>query len=181
MFKRIPIKMDVDYILSAQRTLVQVSDVANRAKYMYTDWQEESAPPTPLLMYSLPDDIVSSILDHIPDSLLMQEIPKVHLMSMPKPCKESRSLPPHVDRGRRAAINIYLDTGGEITEFYNVDLENKKLTPIGSFTASNGEVWLLDVSIPHAVLMREKQERLGLSLSFRRLRYNQIVDILGSV
>ncbi len=177
-FVKLSIEIDAAEALSVPRRLMQVSDVHNRDRYKYTHWQKESAPPTPLLIYALPDDVVGRVLAQLPDALLEREVPGVYLMRMPKPCVDSRSLPPHVDRGRRAAINIYLKCAGETTEFYDPDDSTKTLKPTGSFTAKPGEAWLLDVSKPHAVLMRDADERVGLSMSFRHARYAELASIL---
>lgn len=178
MFKKLALNIDTDGLLTAPRELVQVADVHNRGRYKYTEWQDEDAPPTPLLMYRLQDDVVEKVLSQLPKDLLAREVPGVYLMRMPKPCEESKSLPPHIDRGRRAAINIYLKCDGETTEFYEADEKSKSLSVTGSFTAAKGESWLMDVSVPHAVLMRESNERIGLSLSFRRLRYADLAQML---
>ena len=181
MFKKLKLTIDAVEVLNAPRQLVQVADVHNRGRYRYTEWQEETAPPTPLLMYMLPEEVTAKILAQLPEKLLAREVPGVFLMRMPKPCAESKSLPPHIDRGRRAAINVYLKCGGEITEFYEADESSKTLTRIGTFTAAPGEAWLMDVSIPHAVLMQGSDERIGLSLSFRHTRYKDLAALLEAV
>jgi hypothetical protein len=178
MFKKLALSIRADEVLLSHRELVQVSDVHNRKRYKYTEWEEESFPPTPLLMYALPEIVVNNLLAQLPEKLLEREVPGVYLMVMPKPCPESKSLPPHIDRGRRAAINVYLKCGGETTQFYSPNEEDKSLALVGEFTASQGDAWLLDVSVPHAVLMRESQERIGISMSFRRTRYRELAKIL---
>lgn len=179
-FKRIALNIDVQRLEAAPRRLVQVSDDHNRDRYPYTRWQPEAAAPTPLLMYALPDDVVEGIIAQLPPSLMKRERPSVHLMAMPKPCPESRSLPPHVDRGRRCAINVYLACGGEVTEFYDADEKACTLSLVDSFIAKPGEAWLLDVSKPHAVMMREAKERLGLTISFRRVKFAEMAAMLSA-
>jgi hypothetical protein len=178
MFKKLSLKIDVEGVLEAPRKLVQVADVHNRGRYKYTEWQDEDAPPTPLLMYTLPTSVVDEVLKQLPAQLLDREVPGVYLMRMPKPTPESKSLPPHIDRGRRAAINVYLRCGGETTQFFSPDEDKKALSVIGEFTAKEGEAWLMDVSLPHAVMMREAQERVGLSISFRKSRYAELARII---
>ena len=178
MFKKLALTINADEVLSAPRELVQVSDVYNRKRYKYTEWVEETAPPTPLLMYSLPESVTDKVIAQLPRKLVEREVPGVFLMVMPKPCPESKSLPPHIDRGRRAAINVYLKCNGETTQFYSADEKVKSLSLIGEFTAQEGDAWLMDVSIPHAVLMREANERIGVSMSFRKAKYAELASIL---
>ena len=80
--------------------------------------------------------------------------------------------------GRRAAVNVYLKCGGETTEFYAADEKAKTLSRVGAFTAKPGEAWLLDVSVPHAVVMSSAPERVGLSMSFRHIKYAELAKIL---
>ena len=178
MFKKLALTIDTHEILAAPRTLVQVSDVYNRKRYKYTEWIEESAPPTPLLMYSLPESVTNKIITQLPPKLVQRELPGVFLMVMAKPCPESKALPPHIDRGRRAAINVYLKCNGETTQFYSADEEMKSLSLLGEFTAQEGDAWLMDVSMPHAVMMRDATERVGISMSFRHSRYQELSELL---
>ena len=180
MYKRLHLQIDVDGVLAAPRDLIQSATNQNRDRYKYTDWLEETAPGTPLLMYKLPHEVTESVVRQLPQQVLRREVPGVFLMVMPKPCAESQMLPPHVDRGRRAAINVYLKCAGETTEFYDADETTRTLSPAGSFTAKPGEAWLVDVSKPHAVRMREANERVGLSLSFRRAKFADLAELLAS-
>jgi hypothetical protein len=106
---------------------------------------------------------------------LDKEKPGVYFMHMPKPCAGSTAVPPHVDRARRTALNIYLKCSNEITEFYEADEETKTLTAVERFVAKPHDMWALDVSKPHAVLMAEAMERSAISISFRRVRYPELI------
>jgi hypothetical protein len=178
-FTKVAFGIDIGDLTTSPMDLVQVADVHNRQRYKYTEWQSETAPPTPLLMYRLTDDVEKSILRQLPEALLAREVPGVYYMRMPKPCAESKALPPHVDRGRRAAINIYTKCGGETTQFFEADEGAKELRLVESFVANEGEAWLMDVSKPHAVLMASAFERCGVSLSFRKARFEELAKILG--
>lgn len=156
--------------------LVQRVEQTNRSKYKYAGWLEEVAPPTPLYMYALPSEIKDAVLKSLPRSLITKEQPGVYLMHMPKPCVESASLPPHVDRARRTALNIYLKCSNEVTEFYEADEQTQKLTPVERFVAKPQDMWALDVSKPHAVLMTDAMERAAISVSFRRVRYPELIS-----
>lgn len=159
--------------------LVQRSEQSNRARYKYTEWLEETAPGTPLYMYALPEEVQEKVLMAFPQELIEKEKPGVYFMHMPKPCVESALLPPHVDKARRTAVNIYLKCNDEITEFYDADEEARKLTAVERFIAKPYEMWALDVSKPHAVLMTDAMERSAISISFRRVRYPELVAFFG--
>lgn len=179
-FQKLNLVIDVQRVREAPTRLIQTVDVHNRDRYKYTQWVAESAAPTPLMIYALPDDVVDAILAQLPPAVVAKETPGVFLMRMPKPCAESRSLPPHVDRGRRAAINVYLDCANETTQFFEADEEAERLDLVGSFMAKPGESWLLDVSKPHAVLMGEAKERTGVTISFRRTRFAELAALLAA-
>ena len=156
--------------------LVQVSDVHNRDKYKYTRAFEEDALPTPLNIYALPQEVSDAIVAQLPKSVLEQEVPKAFYMEMPKPCAESKHLPPHIDRARRCAINIYLACDGEETKFY-ADVDGE-LQEKDSFIAKPNEAWLLDVSKPHSVSMKESMLRSSISISFRKLSFDKLNTLL---
>ena len=168
-------KLELPEITPGDLPLVQLSNVGNRARYKHTEWLEETAPPTPLYMYKLPAEVQEKVLTALPQALLDKEMPGVYFMHMPKPCAESVSLPPHVDKARRTALNIYLKCSNEITEFYDADEESRTLTAVERFVAKPHEMWALDVSKPHAVLMTDAMERSAISISFRKVRYPELI------
>jgi hypothetical protein len=180
-FKKMNIAIDYKDAILSDKTLIQVSDVHNRRRYKYTEWQKETAPPTPLLMYCLSSEAEKKILRQLPAAVLEREVPRVYYMQMPKPCAESKALPPHIDRGRRAAINIYTKCSGETTQFFDAHEGSRELLLVESFVAREGEAWLINVSQPHAVLMTDSPERCGISLSFRHTRFDELVKILESI
>jgi hypothetical protein len=98
-------------------------------------------------------------------------------MKMEKPHPDS-TVPPHVDIGRRSAINVYINCAEETTEFFEANEEKKILTSQGKFIAKEGEAWLLNVSKPHAVRMSRANFRSCISFSFRRLRFSELVSLL---
>ena len=77
-------------------------------------------------------------------------------------------LAPHIHTVEQCVINFYQQTAGEITKFYEGDIEpdadwvedngngyfnirTDRITEVESFTAQQGDIWLLDVRQPHAV------------------------------
>ena len=168
-------KLELPALLPDNLSLVQRSEEVDRAKYKYTNWLEEQAPGTPLYMYMLPAEVKDKVLQALPRGLIAKEQPGVYFMHMPKPCVESAAVPPHVDRARRTALNIYLKCSNEITEFYDADEATKTLTAVERFVAKPHDMWALDVSKPHAVLMTNAMERSAISISFRRVRYPELI------
>jgi hypothetical protein len=177
-FKKLDINLDAEWILSTPHELIQTTDIGKVDRYKYASWGDQSIEPTPLLMYSLTEGVEKKIIDMLPDSLKEKEVPKAYIMKMIKLSDKPNMLYPHVDRGRRTAINFYLACGDETTQFYEANEEEKTLSLIDQFCAKEGECWALDVSKPHSVLMSMKKERIGLSLSYRKTRYS---DIIGRI
>ena len=86
MFKKLNLSIDAERVLSAPRTLVQVSDNGNRKRYKYTEWKKETHPGTPLLMYKLPKDITDEVIQQLPKELIAREVPGVFLMVIIERC-----------------------------------------------------------------------------------------------
>jgi hypothetical protein len=176
-FRRLELTIDVpEFDISACR-LVQIADVPNRDRFKYTLWEKESAPPTPLHVYAVPESYAKSLLLQLPRAVLDREVPGVFYMKMEKPHPNS-TVPPHVDIGRRSAINVYIKCSQEITEFFEADEETKTLASQGTFVAKQGDTWLLNVSKPHAVRMSSASLRSCISFSFRKLRFDELVGLL---
>lgn len=176
--KKINLPVDVGDILNAERTLIQTTDKKVIGKYRHANWVKFENEPTPLLMYTLPDEVKQNILSQLPKSLLEREVPGVYLMIMEKPEPTPSMLPPHIDRARRCAINIYLECDDEETQFFEADEKSKSLTLMESFFAKAGESWAMDVSKPHAVIMSNAMRRSGVSLSFRRVKYDELASLV---
>ena len=176
-FSQIALQFEVPDFDASSWPMAQVADVPDRARYKYTLWEKEIAPPTPLHVYAIPQPIANKLLSQLPRAVLDREVPGVFYMKMEKPHPDS-TVPPHVDIGRRSAINVYINCSQEITEFFEADEETKILTSQGKFTAKEGEAWLLNVAKPHAVRMSRSNLRSCISFSFRRLRFSELVSLL---
>ncbi len=181
VFKKLDIPLDVGWTLSTPHQLIQTTDIGKVDKYKYASWADSTIEPTPLLMFSLLADVEKQVINFLPDALKDAEIPRVHLMKMKRLSDRPNMLYPHVDRGRRVAINFYLVCGDETTLFFEADEATRSLTPFAEFCAKEGECWMLDVSKPHAVIMNAARERIGLSLSYRRSRYVDLEKYLEKV
>lgn len=175
-FKKLPVSLDVDWVLSTPHELIQTTDIGKIERYKYASWGDMSMEPTPLLMYSLTPEVEQKILGLLPDALKACETPRPFLMKMTRLSDKPNMLYPHVDRGRRVAINFYLVCNEETTQFYEADEEAKKLIPTENFCAKAGECWVLNVSKPHSVVMNGAADRVGISLSYRHTRYEELIS-----
>ena len=176
-FRRLELSIELpEFDVSACR-LVQIADVPNRARYKYTLWEKEFAPPTPLHVFEVPNPYAAQLLSQLPQAVLDREVPGVFYMRMEKPHPDS-TVPPHIDMGRRTAINVYINCDEEITEFFEADEQTQILISKGSFKAKEGEAWLLNVSKPHAVRMSGANLRSCISFSFRKLKFNELDRLL---
>lgn len=99
-------------------------------------------------------------------------------------CRVLGGAVPHKDHDCHAKINFYLKTGDARTVFFKdpgVDgtsyhnddrsriysIKEHRLRRAGEFTAQPGDVFLLDTSEIHAVMMADNAERHMISISFR--------------
>ena len=176
-FSQLTLNIEVPAFDTSQWRMVQIADVPDRARYKYTLWEQELVPPTPLHVYAVPEPYAKQLLAQLPQPVLEREVPGVYYMKMEKPHPNS-TVPPHVDVGRRTAINVYTHCAEEVTEFFEPDETAQLLTSKGSFTAEAGDAWLLNVSKPHAVRMKKAQLRACVSFSFRRLRFEELEVLL---
>jgi len=176
-FSQIALQFEVPDFDASSWQVAQVADVPDRARYKYTLWEKEIAPPTPLHVFAIPEPCANKLLSQLPRAVLDREVPGVFYMKMEKPHPGS-TVPPHVDIGRRSAINVYINCAEETTEFFEANEETKILTSQGKFIAKEGEAWLLNVSKPHAVRMSRTNLRSCISFSFRRLRFSELVSLL---
>jgi hypothetical protein len=178
-FSQIPLQFKIPDFDTSSWPMAQVADVPNRARYKYTLWEKELAPPTPLHVYAVPEPYAKELVLQLPQAVLDREVPGVFYMRMEKPHPDS-TVPPHVDIGRRTAINVYVNCAQEITEFFEANEETKTLASKGKFIAKEGEAWLLNVSKPHAVRMSKTNLRSCISFSFRRLRFAELNRLLSA-
>lgn len=154
------------------RQLVQHSGSHDRAKFLHTDKLDEVSIAG-IKLYSCGKEFDEKVLSQLPKELLNVEVPYVYVMDVEKEDTKANYLPPHIDRGRRCALNIYTECAEEVTEFYD---ENANM--LDSFSATKGSAWLLDVSKPHAVKFNSNAKRSGITLSFRHKNYDKIAAAL---
>lgn len=127
--------------------------------------------------YELKEEDKHKILAGLPKSLLDVEVPEVWVLNIqPTESDETTMLAPHVDKVRKCCINIYVDTHGERTSYY--EYRAGKLEEKYSFVAKDGECWALDSEKPHSVLLSPPHIRKAISISFVHTPYSEIIKHL---
>lgn len=121
------------------------------------------------------------ILEQLPKNVLQVEVPELSVIEIAAPRDKDSVLAIHVDLGRIATINYYIDAAdNEVTSFYDWDDVNKIATEKSNFTATTGDTWLLNVSEPHSVKMKAGHTRRVLTMSFFRTNYEALRSLCAS-
>jgi hypothetical protein len=107
-------------------------------------------------------------------------------------------VPPHTDSGIKTAINVYYRTSGNRTQFYSFRDDSRPLgskvpgqtdgsvytefdlIAEGGFAAQPGDVWVLDVSKPHAVLPIGDApiDRVAITYATDKFTFNEVCELL---
>ena len=108
------------------------------------------------------------------------------------------NIPPHTDSGILSTINVYIQPDNCVTSFYKVtgkvvtnQVENQTngaifdkscLTKIDEFSAYANEVYLLDVTVPHAVTSKEHTpiERIAVCMQSKTKTFEEVYSMLKS-
>lgn len=127
---------------------------------------------------TLPTLIQDIILSTLPKSLLAVETPEVVLMEFHAHKHKPSVVAPHVDLNRCCGINFYLEVSGGITSFYRWDKQSKSCFPEQSICANQGDVWILNTSVPHSVEIESNTVRRMISCSFVTTSFHSVVEEL---
>ena len=106
-----------------------------------------------------------------------------------------KEIPPHTDSGVKSCINFYINTNNEETQFFSI-INNGDTTQITNqtdgyifnrkmlmledyFIAQNNEVYLLDVSKPHAIVSKEMHiNRNAITLQSTNYFFKDVYNML---
>jgi hypothetical protein len=141
---------------------------------------------TGLFYYTAPESLISDVKKLLPT--ILQNEAEVVL------CKIYKGALPHKDHDCKCKINFYLrasnaktvyfsDPSSDGYSFSNTDQHNRydikqhRLRKTNSFVAQDDEIYLIDTSKIHAVIMPESLNRIIVSISFNRT-YDEILGIL---
>lgn len=156
-------------------SLVNIKDVKFHRTFSrrqpYNRALEEKYEAIPTSTYVLPEDVTSHLLTQLPQEVLDVEVPQIYILTMEASDAPHPVLAAHVDLNRSCGINIYIETNGEITHFYDWDKSTKTLSEIERFVANTDECWLMDTQIPHSVSLVTGKQRSMLTFSFVKTPY----------
>lgn len=179
-FQKLPITVDVSGVNRAFHTL--------RPHGVYKSWQKygvayrkrhEFAAATNESRY-LDDNDAARILAQLPEEVLALESPEVWMLNAEPVVTDERVMfPPHIDVVRLCSINIYYKTNGERTAYYEY-IPGGEILEVASFTAKDGDVYLLNSSKPHSVEMVSGLPRASVSVSFLKTPYEAVEEALRS-
>jgi hypothetical protein len=110
--------------------------------------------------------------------------------------KINQSIPAHTDSGIKTTINFYVKTPPCKTVFYKtptkpttyqvlnqtngVVFDDASLEERGFFIAKEGEVWVLDVTKPHAVEpLEDLEERVAITLATDTYYFDEVCSMLS--
>lgn len=138
----------------------------------------QDATPSPLVTHVIEGRAKEYVLSLLPEALLNFEVPEVLRLDMDAIDAPNPSLTAHVDYNRKCALNAYIAVNGEVNYYYEWDRQKKVLNETGSFVAQEGDWWLLNTSVPHSVMLVPKKKRSVISVSFKKLKFNKVKELL---
>ena len=118
----------------------------------------------------------SDFIDQLPRTLVNQEEPIVLMLDLVADDVAMPVLPAHVDLNRTCAINVYLESNGEVTKFYDWDRSKRISILKDSICTQEKDVWLMDTTVPHSVDLVPNKRRRILTFSFTRMKYMEVLS-----
>lgn len=142
---------------------------------------DEKYTAIPINTFNLPEAITADLLRQLPQRVLEIEVPQVLILTMDASDAPLPTLAAHVDLNRSCGINIYIETSGERTHYFDWDQETQTMVETEHFVAETGDCWLLDTQVPHSVSLVTGKQRSVLTYSFVNTPYQKIKEALGAV
>lgn len=141
----------------------------------FVNWLRPHPNPASFEVWSLSEKSIISVNRQLDKRIISKETPTVSLAQIKFPIKnQPAQLPPHIDRGRKAAINIYISTGQDVTNFWSTSKNNFHV--INCFKAQSGQSFLLDVRQPHSVDLSGHHIRTIITLSFKKMGFSDLAE-----
>jgi hypothetical protein len=185
---QLPKKLKTQYL----ENLTLVESYKAPQKYAFSLWEKEKFFPVGNDTYDVEHDDKYIAECFVPKDLLEIEYPICRIIKIDPNDVVHRSfdifkkrgkneskeivkymLPPHIDRVRKCGFNFYLETHNEETKYFRY--ENDKIYEDYSFIAQNGDCWLLNVDVPHAVTLNPPHVRIIFSVSFIHTPFEEVV------
>jgi hypothetical protein len=172
-FKKLNLNLDILGINTNPEKLRDHSKYISWQKYGIAYKRKNEFTPATNESLHLDDSDKQKIIDQLPKGLLEIEIPDVWLLNAQAPKYEGKvMLPPHTDGVRLCSINIYYETHGEKTAYYDY-VSGKEINETCSFVAQVGDCYLLNSDKPHSVEVIGNPRR-SISVSFITTPYDII-------
>lgn len=170
---KLPIKIDLS---SFREELLAPHQKYHRVQRYARGLTGTSIPYTETLMVLNEADFVSQL----PEALVAIEWPSVFLLELPALAADDPVLPAHVDINKTCGINVYMNTHGEVTKFYQWSKDSRQSEYVEEFCADRGDVWLMDTSVPHSVDMVPNKSRRMLTFSFTKAKYAEVLSCFAT-
>lgn len=158
------------------RSAYEKAPAARLAKAPFAAKNAPSLPSVKPSYYVLPPQDAIKLIEQLPHELTEAERPIAVYTVLTTDIPAQLCI--HRDWGWSCALNVYIETSGEVTTFYDFDTGKKEVTPIESFCAATKEVWVMNSKVPHGVVFPVAATRKLINFSFRRLSYRQVLDYL---
>lgn len=135
--------------------------------------------PKTIHTYRVSEEDSKKVIDQLPQEVLNLEIPFVQYLEItPRDIDQTQTFPAHIDPHRHCSLNIYLEANGEQTHFF--EKQGLELVEMARFTAAKEQVWVLNTSKLHSVTINTKKTRKVVTLSFSRITYQELVQVLDT-
>lgn len=169
-------KLDVQFDLSyLQHTVL---DFHQKYKKMQKYARGLYGWPCPSVTHTISNP--SAFTAQLPKQLTDQENPIVLMLDLVAEDVAMPVLPAHVDLNRTCAINVYLESNGEITKFYEWDSDKKISILKESLCTQEKDVWLMDTTVPHSVDLVPNKRRRILTFSFTKMKYMEVLSCFAT-
>lgn len=176
-FTKLSLPLDTCGVFTDPDGLLCNGEYLRQQKYGVALLRKKSFTSVPNRSYTASNEDTERVISQLPRHLLDIEVPKVWVLDIRPTDDECVMLAPHIDGVRVTAINIYSNTNGERTCYYEYGAGGE-ITEVDSFTAKDGDVWLMDVSKPHAVELKPGKTRRVLTISFITTPYEVVRQVL---
>lgn len=181
-FQKLNIKFDIENLSMTTEDKKLVDQYVTWQKYGASLAKKQKFIPTHATGHYADDEAKIKILKQLPKAVLDLEMPIIGILELsPKESDQNGTpivFPPHIDPDRITCINIYENINGEETSFYEYE-KGGKINKVGSFTAQNGDVYLLNVSKPHSVQMIPNKKRKFFSVYFKETPFEKLLECLN--
>lgn len=181
-FKKLNIKFDIENLSLDTENKKHDYTYSTFQKYGVALLKKQKFIPTPIDSHYADDVAKQKILNQLPLSVFEIEIPDIGIVELFARDGDDNGTPilapPHIDPGRICCINIYENINGEETSFYEYE-RGGKINKVTSFTAQNGDAYLLNVTKPHSVEMIPGKSRKFFTITFRKTPFEKLASFFN--